>query len=92
MFSCTKNRRTRVHSDVPQKRNEGTFTKTTLFESIFWDLDLGSKFLRQDSEMTLPRVSVSDLPFSLKKSWELVCLKTARSLLQNLPRRRSQNP
>ena len=64
----------------------------TLFDSIFWDLDLGSIFLRQDSEMTFPRGSVSDLPFSLKKSWELVCLRTARSLLQTLPRRLSQNP
>ena len=33
-------------------------------------LDLGSKFLREDSEMTLTRGSVSDLAFSLKKSWE----------------------
>ena len=49
-------------------------------DSIFWDLDLGSKFQRQSSEMTLPRGSVSDLLFSLKKSWELVCLRTARSL------------
>ena len=63
-----------------------------LVDSIFWDLDLGSKFLRQDSEMTLPTGSVSELPFSLKKSWELVCLRTARSLLQTLPRRLSQNP
>ena len=39
-------------------------------ESIFWDLDLGSKFLRQDSEITLPRGPVSVLPFSPKKSWE----------------------
>ena len=39
--------------------------------------------------MTLPRGSVSDQPFSLKKSWELVCLWTARSLLQTLPRRLS---
>ena len=61
-------------------------------DSIFWDPDLGSTFLRQDSEMTLPRGSVSDLPFSLKKSWELVCLRTARSLLQTLPRRQSQSP
>ena len=30
-------------------------------------LDLGSKLLRQDSEITLPRGSVSDLPFSLKE-------------------------
>ena len=36
-------------------------------DSIFWDLALGSKLLRQDSEMTLPRGSVSDLPFSLKE-------------------------
>ena len=36
--------------------------------SIFWDLDMGSKLLRQDSGMTLPRGSVSDLPFSLKRS------------------------
>ena len=28
------------------------------FDSIFWDLDPGSKFLRQGSEMTLPRGSV----------------------------------
>ena len=42
--------------------------------------------------MTLPRGSVSDLPFSQKKSWELVCLRSARSLLQTLPRRLSQNP
>ena len=62
------------------------------FDNIFWDLALGSELLRQDSEMTLPRGSVSDLPFSLKKSWELVCLRTARSLLQTLPRRLSQNP
>ena len=55
-------------------------------------VDPGSKFLRQDSEMTLPKGSVSDLPFSLKKSWELVCLRTGRSLLQTLPRRLSQNP
>ena len=59
---------------------------------ILWDLDLGSKFLGQDSEMTLPRGSVKDLPFSLKKSWQLVCLRTARSLLQTLRRRLSQNP
>ena len=32
-------------------------------------MDLGSKFLRQDSEMTLPKGSVSDLPFSLKQ-WD----------------------
>ena len=60
--------------------------------SIFWDLGPGSKFPRQESEMTLPRGSGSDLPFSLKSSWELVCLRTARSLLQTLPRRLSQNP
>ena len=42
--------------------------------------------------MILPRRSVSDLPFSLKKSWELVCLRTARCVLQTLPRRQSQNP
>ena len=65
---------------------------TNKYDSIFWILDLGSKFLRQDSEMTLPIVSVSDLPFSLKKSWELVCLRTARSLLLTLRRRLSQNP
>ena len=54
----------------------------------FWCTQvLGSKFLRQDSEMALPGGSVSDLPFSLKMSWELVCLRTARSLLQTLPRR-----
>ena len=42
--------------------------------------------------MTLPKESVSDLPFSLKKSWELVCLSTARSLLQTLPRRLITEP
>ena len=63
-----------------------------MLDNIFWDLALGSKLLRRDSEMTLPRGSVSDLPFSLRKSWELVCLSTARSLLQALPRRLSQNP
>ena len=36
----------------------------------------------------LPQIAVEwvtkDLPFSLKKSWGLVCLRTARSLLQTL--------
>ena len=32
------------------------------------------------------------LPFSLKKSWELVCLRTAGTLLQTLPRSLSHNP
>ena len=53
---------------------------------------MGSKFLRQDSEMTLPRGSVSDLPFSLKKSWELACPRTARSLLQTLPKKTISEP
>ena len=66
--------------------------QTVFGPHFFWDLDLGSTYLRQDSEMTLPRGSVSDLPLSLKKSSELVCLRTARSLLQTLPRRLSQNP
>ena len=55
-----------------------------MLDNIFWDLGLGPKYLRQGSEMTLPRGSVSDS--------ELVCLGTAPSLLQTLPRRLSQNP
>ena len=56
------------------QRNQGIRPSTTsnnsikhvfLADSIFWDLDLGSEFLRQGSEMTLPKGSVSDLPFSL---------------------------
>ena len=35
--------------------------------------------------MTLPRGSVSDLPFSLNKSWELVCLRTTRSVYRPFP-------
>ena len=66
--------------------------KSIKIDSIFWDLDLGSKFRRQDSEMTLPRGSVSDLPFSLKKSWELVCLRTARSLFTDPSQRAISEP
>ena len=64
----TQTQRCGALSSHSQRLSE-TFQACCPFESIFLDLDLGSKLLRQDSEMNLPKGSVSDLPFSLKKSW-----------------------
>ena len=46
--------------NLQQTRCEERACKESSDESIFWDLDLGSKLVRQDSEMTLLRGPVSE--------------------------------
>ena len=62
-----------AHFPQNENRNEGTFAKTTLlrnrpFDSIFRNMDLGSKFLRRDSEMTLPTEGLSQICPSHRRS------------------------
>ena len=71
--------------------------RTASLVSFFWFLQTFEAFQYWPRQglwaWPSEKVCLSILSFSLKKSWELVCLSGLRgSLLQTLPRRLSQNP